>query len=36
VALLLRISDVARRPVEEVDPSSTSSGEARTEVVAIR
>ena len=36
VALLLRISDVARRPVEEVQAGQTSSGEARTEVVAIR
>ena len=36
VALLLRISDVARRPVEEVRAGSSPSGEARTEVVAIR
>ena len=36
VALLLRISDGARRPVEEVDPIAPSSGDAKTEVVAIR
>jgi cell division protein FtsW (lipid II flippase) len=36
VALLLRISDVARRPVEEVQAGPTPSGEAKTEVVAIR
>jgi cell division protein FtsW (lipid II flippase) len=35
VALLLRISDGARRPVEEVDPAAPS-GDAKTEVVAIR
>jgi cell division protein FtsW (lipid II flippase) len=36
VALLLRISDGARRPVEEIDPIAPSSGDAKTEVVAIR
>jgi cell division protein FtsW (lipid II flippase) len=36
VALLLRISDVARRPVEEVQAGPTPSGEAKTEVVAVR
>jgi cell division protein FtsW (lipid II flippase) len=36
VALLLRISDVARRPVQEVQAGPSPSGEAKTEVVAIR
>ncbi|NYG06882.1 cell division protein FtsW (lipid II flippase) [Phycicoccus badiiscoriae] len=36
VALLLRISDVARRPVQEVQPGASPSAQARTEVVAVR
>jgi len=36
VALLLRISDQARRPVAEVATGPTAPGEARTEVVQMR
>ena len=36
VALLLRISDQARRPLAEVPLGPTPAGEARTEVVAVR
>lgn len=36
VALLLRISDVARRPVAEAPSGPDSSGDAKTEVVVIR
>jgi cell division protein FtsW (lipid II flippase) len=36
VALLLRISDHARRPMAEQDTGPTPTGEARTEVVELR
>jgi cell division protein FtsW (lipid II flippase) len=36
IALLLRISDHARRPLAEVVTGPTSAGEAKTEVVAVR
>ena len=36
VALLLRISDQARRPVVETPVGASSAGEAKTEVVALR
>jgi len=36
VALLLRISDHARRPTAEQDTGPSPTGEARTEVVALR
>ena len=36
VALLLRISDQARRPIAEIPVGPTSAGEAKTEVVALR
>jgi cell division protein FtsW (lipid II flippase) len=36
IALLLRISDHARRPVAEVVPGPTSASEAKTEVVSVR
>ena len=36
VALLLRISDQARRPVAEVPAGASPAGEAKTEVVAVR
>jgi cell division protein FtsW (lipid II flippase) len=36
VALLLRISDHARRPMAEQDTGPSPTGEARTEVVALR
>jgi len=36
VALLLRISDHARRPMAEQDTGPSPTGEARTAVVALR
>jgi hypothetical protein len=36
VALLLRISDQARRPLAEVPVGPSPAGQAKTEVVAVR
>jgi cell division protein FtsW (lipid II flippase) len=36
VAILLRISDQARRPVADLPEGPSAAGEAKTELVAVR